>query len=90
MSDFCAGNLFVLPDLHSTLLCPAMSPKKLTHTDCINGGQPMDRREGGQGFHQLDESLKHRSHTAPARWPSPHGSLLLDSGNFSLLSSLWP
>ena len=36
MSDFYARNLLVLPDPHSALLCPAVNPKKLIHTDNIN------------------------------------------------------
>ena len=35
-SEFYAGNLLVLPDPHSALLCPAVNPKKLIHTNNIN------------------------------------------------------
>lgn len=83
MPDFCARNLVFL-DSHSSPFCCELQESDSYQ---LHEVQPMEKRERGQGFHQLDESLNQRSHTAPARWPSPQGSGL-DSVNF--LSSLQP
>lgn len=80
MPDFCARNLLVFLDSHSSPFCCELQESDSYQ---LHGVQPMERRERGQGFHLLDESLNQRSHTAPARWPSPQGSRL-DSVHFLL------